>query len=180
MHGRLLMDREAAHDPSRRTPGHLLLRDLLANKEDAARDRLLRLLGLQYPTADFEGVRRGLRSPSEKKRASAVEIVESTLKQPLREAVVGLLDDRPDAERLAAAGRFHEARATTYEDLLDAMLASSSEALQDLAAFHVGELALVSLRARVAALAAEAPTRRDLRKALSQIGGDAAEDVTAC
>lgn len=175
MHGRMVMEREVEREPARRTPGHLLLRDLLANKEDAARDRLLRLLGLQHPSADFESVRRGLRSPSKKKRASAVEIVESTLKHPLREAVVGLVDDRPDAERLAAAGPFHRARETSYEALLDTMLTSSSEALQDLAAYHAGELALSGLRDRVAELAAGAPARRDLQRALEHLGAGPTE-----
>jgi AAA family ATP:ADP antiporter len=176
---RLTLEAGAQADPRRRTPGYELLQRVLLDKEEHARDRLLRLLGLAHPHADFARIRRGLRSDAPKARASCVELVSNLLRPPLRAAVVALIDDQPDAERLAAAGPFHAVEQRDYDALLEHMLASESEAVQDFTAFHVAELALSRFRPLIAAAAAANPKRADMARALARLDGAAGQEV-AC
>jgi AAA family ATP:ADP antiporter len=176
---RLTLEAGARAEPRRRTAGFELLQRVLLDKEEHARDRLLRLLGLAHPYADFARIRRGLRSTAPKARASCVELVGNLLRPPLRTAVVALIDDQPDDERLAAAGSFHVPEPRDYEALLEHMLASESEAVQDFTAFHVGELGLSRFRPAIAAAAAADPGRADMVRALAQLDSSTAQGV-AC
>jgi hypothetical protein len=175
---RLTLEAGARADERRRTAGHELLQRVLVDKEEHARDRLFRLLALAHPHADMARIRRGLRSSEPKARASCIELVGNLLRPPLRAAVVGLIDDLPDRERLAAAGPFQPAAASIpddYEGLLEHMLASESEAVQDFTAFHAGELRLARLRPQIAAIAAADPRRADMTRALAQLDAGARE-----
>jgi ATP:ADP antiporter, AAA family len=176
---RLTLEAGASADERRRTPGHELLQRVLLDKEEHARDRLLRLLALAHPAADLARIRRGLRSASAKARASCVELLSNLLRPPLRAAVVGLFDDQPDGERLAAAGSFHRPARRDYEALLEHMLQSESEAVQDFTAFHVGELGLARFRPRIAAIAGSDPNRADMTRALAQLDAAGAREA-AC
>ncbi|HMI89738.1 MAG TPA: Npt1/Npt2 family nucleotide transporter, partial [Polyangiales bacterium] len=176
---RLTLEAGVQVDPRRRTPGYELLQRVLRDKEEHARDRLLRLLGLAHPHADLARIRRGLLSASPKARASCVELLNNLLRPPLRAAVVALIDDQPDGERLAAAGSFygHEQlpEQRDYEALLEDMLVSESEAVQDFTAFHIGELGLSRFRPVIAAVAATDPERGDMARALLQLDASSAE-----
>ena len=175
---RLSLERGGPQDGARATSGQGLLLHVLRDKERNACDRLLRLLGLAYPFADFAKIRRGLRSPSAKTRASCVELTASVLSLPLRAAVLGLIDELPDAERLALPGPFYAPARRSYEQLLDQLLDSDSGALQDITAFHIAELGFRHFRPRIAALAAAAPARADLGAALIRL--DAGSGMAAC
>jgi AAA family ATP:ADP antiporter len=165
---RLTMIEGAQADPKRATPGHGLLVRILRDKEQNAIGRLLRLLGLAFPAEDFSQIARGLRSKDKGARASSVELIENLIEPPLRGAVMGLVDDAPDAERLAASGKFHRPLRLEYEPLLARMLDSESESLQDLTVYHVGELRLGNLRERVEALPRE---RSDVARTLELLDG---------
>ncbi|HKU36507.1 MAG TPA: Npt1/Npt2 family nucleotide transporter [Polyangiales bacterium] len=164
------LQRGAEAEPARHTPGHALLVHVLTDKEKNACGRLLRLLGLANPTADFARIRRGLRSGSEKTRAKCVELLGSSLQQPLRSAVLGLFDELPDDERLASAGEYYRARRLDYEALLEQLLAHESASLQDFTAYHIAELELTRLAPLLAALAQRQPGRADLVRALGKLG----------
>jgi ATP:ADP antiporter, AAA family len=166
---RLILERGAEARPERRTPGHELLMHVLIGKEVNARDRLFRLLGLMYPTSDFARIRRGLRSPSAKVRASCVELVSTLLNGPVRGALVGLTEDMPDADRLASAGPFYEPSHRNYEDQLQHMLSSESAAVQDVTAYHVAELGLTRMRPLIEAIAEADPGRADLVTTLARL-----------
>ena len=125
---------------------------LLRDKEDNAIERLFGLIGLAYRSDDFTDIYRGLSSTRKEARATSLELIENILKEPLRRAVLGLVDDLPDADRVIAAGAYHTPLGLDYEGLLAHMLASTSESVQDLTVFHVGELGLTSFRAAVAKL----------------------------
>ncbi len=179
---RLSLVRGAAREPRRATPGHELLVKMLHDKEDNAVGRLFRLLGLLHPTEDFAQIYRGLRSGKREARASSVELCENVLPPPLRQAVLGLIDDLPDEERLLASGRYHAPRRLEYDELLATMLESTSEALQDLTAYHVGELGLASFRERIDRLRRADPPRTDVERALEVLGATRglAEEAPAC
>ncbi|HEU4535642.1 MAG TPA: Npt1/Npt2 family nucleotide transporter, partial [Polyangiaceae bacterium] len=133
---RLLLERGAAADPARATPGHALLARALRDKETDAVDRLFRLLDLSHPREGFATIYRGVRSGREGARADGVELLHNVLRPPLRGAVVGLVDDAPDAQRLAAGAAFHAPLGLSYEGLLGHLLESNSRSLQDLALYH--------------------------------------------
>jgi ATP:ADP antiporter, AAA family len=146
VHWRLVLSRGGK---ARATPGQELLLSLVRDKEVHARERLFRLLGLQFRDENLEQMYRGLRSPSPKVRASSREILESFLPPRWREAVLALIDDAPDAQRLARAVPFYRPEPLDYEGLLERMLEHPGETLRCLAVYHVGEIRLQSLRPRL-------------------------------
>jgi len=138
---RLNLQRGVTQDPARKTLGYELLHDLLRDKETNTRGRLFRLLGLLYPTEDFVQIYRSL-ALSKQQRATSIELLESILREPVRGAVLGLVDDGADELRLARAGRYHRAKALGYAELLASLAESDSDSLQQLSRYHAAELGL--------------------------------------
>jgi hypothetical protein len=173
---RLSLERGAQVEPTRRTAGHELLVNVLRDKESNTLGRSLRLLGLAHPAADFATIRQSLRSNSPKTRAKGVELVGNLLEQPLRGAVLGLIEDAPDSQRLAAAGPYYRAARLDYEGVLERMLDRESPALQDFTAYHIAELGLTRFRPLLAALAHTDPARSDLQRALHKLAPELRSD----
>ncbi|MEM9489003.1 MAG: Npt1/Npt2 family nucleotide transporter, partial [Myxococcota bacterium] len=162
---RLIMTTAGEGQPEWVTPGHELLRTILADKERNAIDRLFRLLGLKYPTQPFPRIYRGLTSTQA--RTSSLELIENILAPPLRGAVIGLIDDLPGPQRLAAAGPYHQPLRLSYEHVLSTMLDSQSETVKSVTVFHIGELGLVQFRDRVAALRGAEVSPSDVERTLT-------------
>jgi HEAT repeat protein len=148
---RLTLLRGAAAQPERTTPGHELLVALLRDKEVHARERVFRLLDLQFRGQDLERIYRGLASTDPKVQASSRELLEALLLPPQREAVLALVNDVPDRVRLTQAEAFYRARDTGYEELLASLLDEPGETLRCIAAYHVAELGLQTFRPRLEA-----------------------------
>ncbi|HSB61856.1 MAG TPA: hypothetical protein VLI67_09060, partial [Vicinamibacteria bacterium] len=149
IHWRLVLERGVAIDPRRATPGRDLLVRLLHDKEVHALERIFRLLALQHRGEDFKGIYRGLRNPSAKVKAVSRELLENLVAPPLRDPLLALVDDAPDAERLPQAAPYYQARALGYEELLGLILEQPGESLRCIAAYHVGELGLKELRPKL-------------------------------
>jgi hypothetical protein len=149
VHWRSVLEKGAREDPRRATRGHGLLSDLLRDKEVQAGERLFRLLGLQYRGEDLRQIHRGLRNSNAKVRSGSRELIENLLGPPLREAVLALVDDAPAGVRLAQAAHYYQAPPLDYEAVLVTLLEGDSETVQSLAAYHVGELGLTTLRGRL-------------------------------
>lgn len=145
----------AREHPERRTAVHELIVTMLLHKERHAVDRALRLLHLVHPVSDFRRIRKALRSESADARARGRELLEHTLVGRVRLTMMSLLDDAPDAERLAGANAFHTPSDLDYEGVLAALLDSGGSALESLVVYHVGELRLTGLRPRVEAISVE-------------------------
>ena len=152
VHWRGVLERETAGDPRRVTPGHELLVQLLRDKETHAMERLSRLLALRYRGEDMKGVYRGLRSGDPRLRASSRELLEHLLAPPLRGAVLALVEEIPDPERLARATPFYAPPVLDYEGVLAVLLDEGGESLRCIAAHHAGELRLQALRPRLEGL----------------------------
>ena len=146
---RVQLTRGATQDRARSTPGHALLRDLLRDKEANTQARLFRLLGLLHPSEDLVHIYRSL-SVSKGLRATSVELIESILREPVRSAVLGLIDDAADELRLTRAGGYYRARPLGYAALLDRLEHSDSGAVREIARFHRTEVAEIEPRAEVA------------------------------
>jgi ATP/ADP translocase len=164
----LILAEGARQQASRKTPGHELLQVLLVDKERNATERLFRLLGLAHPTEDFAEIHRGLSSTKDA-RATSMELIENVLDDPLRAAVVGLVDDVPGEQRLARSGKYHRALDLDYEGVLSFIIDGDSEAAADVAVFHVAELGLVSFREKIAPLTDEGGLRSDVTRALARL-----------
>jgi hypothetical protein len=149
---RLVLLQGARADPSRKTAGHEILAALLQDKETSTRERLFRLLSLRFRTEDMKGIHRGLLSTNPKVRAGGRELLENLIAPSLREAVLALVDDAPDADRLRRAAPFYTPVPLHYESLLATILDRSSESLRCVAAYHIGELGLTNLRPRLESL----------------------------
>jgi hypothetical protein len=133
----------ARDDPRRATSGHALLIALLRDKEAHASERIFRLLGLQDRSEDFADIHRGLRNTNPKVRASSRELIENVVEPPLRAAVLALADGR------LPSGHPSPVPPLGYEELLASLLEQPGETLRCLAAHHVGELRLRTLRGRI-------------------------------
>jgi AAA family ATP:ADP antiporter len=138
---RLMLVRGAEQDQKRKTATQVLLHDLLRDKEANARGRLFRLLALIYPSEDFGQIYRSL-NVSSNHRATGVELIESILREPVRSAVLGLIDDCADELRLARAGKYHHPRVLDYASLLDQLSHGESDAVRQVARHHAAELGL--------------------------------------
>jgi ATP:ADP antiporter, AAA family len=164
---RLVLERGAADEPARATPGHALLVGALRDKEVHAVDRLFRLLDLEYPREGFAQIYRGLRSGRASARADGVELLHNVLRPPLRGAVVGLVDDAPDDQRLEAGRDFYRPAGASYEALLGLLVENRSRTLQDLALYHVGELNLRRFLGLLRELSARGEVSSDLARTLA-------------
>jgi HEAT repeat protein len=149
---RMQLARGASQESARRTPGHELLHDLLRDKEANARARLFRLLGLLHPSEDLVHIYRSL-VVSKELRASSVELIENILREPVRSAVLGLIDDCADSLRLARAGGYHRPHRFEYGALLAHLAGSDSETVREVTQYHVAELALASSSSQTAEVA---------------------------
>ena len=63
--------------------------------------------------------------------------------------MLAIVDEAPDASRLARAEGFYARAALDYEGVLALMLEVGGESLRCIAAYHVGELGLLALRPRL-------------------------------
>src|SRR5262249_29354283 len=88
----------------------------------------------------------GLWNQSAKVRSSSRELLENLIEPPLRGALLALVDDAPDGDRLRRAAPYYAPRPLDYETLLALILEQPGESLPSIAAYHVGELGLRALR----------------------------------
>lgn len=171
------LERGRAEVPERATAGHRLLVDMLQDKRDHVVERAFRVLALARPEGDFISIYRSVTSDRPLLRASGVELLENLLKNPLRSALVGLVDDRPDRERPAAGSAYQEPLTLDYDAQLERMLYSSSETIRDVTVFHIGELwhigelGLASFKSKLLELA-DTDARDEVARALSLVGRD--------
>jgi hypothetical protein len=131
-HSRLLED-----SPSYRTSAAELLQKLLLDQQAASMERLFLVLGLLYPAERFTRIQRGLASTNPKQRASSNELIENVVRPPLRDAVLTVVDDLSDRERVVRLGA--ERTETSYDTLLAAMVAEAGD-LGVLAVHHAREV----------------------------------------
>jgi ATP:ADP antiporter, AAA family len=150
VHWRSVLEAGGREHPERATAGHELLVQLLRDKEEQATERLFRLLALLHRGEDFKGIYRGLRATDARARASSRELLENLLQPPLRLPVLAIVDDGKDETRLArAGGGIYGPSDLRYEDVIGLILDRGGESLRCVAAHHVGELGLASLRPRL-------------------------------
>ena len=148
-----MLEQGARGVPGRATPGHDLLVALLRDKEAQSIERLFRLLALVHRREALRDMYRGLRATDARARSSSRELLEHLLEQPLRDAVMAIVDDAPDASRLSRAGTLYARDALDYDAVLALMLDRGGESLRCIAAYHVGELRLVALRPKLEEIA---------------------------
>jgi hypothetical protein len=98
----------------------------------------------------------------------AIVLFGNIFKLPLRSAVIVLVDDAVDGERLEQCGEFHARVELGYEELIEQMLSSHSIVVRDVAIYHVGELGLRRLAAVIQGLR---PVTSDVERTLSLLLG---------
>jgi hypothetical protein len=85
-------------------------------------------------------------------RAGSRELLENLVAAPLRGALLALVDEAPDPDRLARAAPYYTPRPLDYQALIALILEQPGESLRCIAVYHVGELGLGALRGRVETL----------------------------
>ncbi|HVW27764.1 MAG TPA: hypothetical protein VHC69_20505 [Polyangiaceae bacterium] len=190
---RVTMDELSTDQPEARTAVAEMLLALLADKEDAALDRVFRILKVLDPSEEFEILLAGLRSSDAGRRASGRELLSHVVPEPLRGGVLAMVDDAAAGARLRLATRFYDpstrARGdrvtrpegaangaqrerTTEGDALFVtclrdMLGDSSDAIRGVASYRIAELGLGQLEPELRALALAGDS------ALAELGGHA-------
>jgi ATP:ADP antiporter, AAA family len=168
---RVILEAGARDDETRKTDGHTLLVDLLRDKEQSTIGRVFRLLAVLFPQHQFGVIYRAIESGERLHRAGAVELTSNLLSSPLREAVVGLVEEMDDEARLAVAGPFHEKLEGEYAALLRTLLASKSSIVRDVTAFHVAELGEADLVEPLNMLNNDGKGSTDVQRALDVLRG---------
>lgn len=130
-------------EATRRTAGHRLLVDLIAQRQDFAVERLFRVLGLRAPEDDFAQLYDSVHGEDPAARAAGRELLERLLPAAWRGAVLALVDDAADEERLAGAAPHYTAEPIAYDALLRELAVHPSDAVAALASYHAAELGLV-------------------------------------
>lgn len=139
---RMILTAAADKQPARNTPVGRLVGTLLRDRETHAMGRLFRLLGLLHPGESFERIQRGLHSKDARARASARELCENLVHPAAhRDALLCLIDDLADAERLARLPASFRIPAITADELLHEMIRRGGHRGQ-IVAYHAGELGM--------------------------------------
>jgi hypothetical protein len=128
-----------ARGTEKKTRASQLLGEMLRDKEVHALERLFRVLDLMRLGESFERIYRGLQSRNAKARASSRELIENLVPPPLRDPLLAMVDDVPDAGRLARTAPFYAVPPLAYEALLAAMAGRGGE-LAMLARYHATEI----------------------------------------
>jgi len=128
------------------SPGAELIRELLGEKRRWAIEHTFRALGILHPRHDLRSVHDAISRGDGNRRSAAREIVESLLPVEQRSALLAVVDDLTPADRRARLGDLAAGPFPTYEALLGALLADSSESLKCVVAHHIAERHLVALR----------------------------------
>ena len=144
LYWRINLVRGATAQPKRLTPGHSLIVMLLRDKERHTVERIFRLLGLAFRHEDLRSIHRGLANANPKVRAGSRELLENLLAPPLRESVLGLVDDVPDERRLAGLRPDLARPSIEYEALLTLLGERGRHTLSSIAGYHARELGLAA------------------------------------
>jgi HEAT repeat protein len=131
-----------------RTPAFGLLHELLLAEHQSAIERIFRLMQMKYPREDFTRMFRGMRSEKAAARASARELLQHTVKQPEKDAVLGLLEEVSDEEKLEYGARLLQRGASPSQDpklvdprtLLRTLIARGSSTVRAIAEHYAREL----------------------------------------
>ncbi len=122
--------------------GAAFLRRTLAEQLRRKLDVIFRLISLLYPPKDIFDAFYGLRSGRPDLRSNALEFLDNTLQNPVRQMLLPLLESRA-AERIVEHGRtFFGFGAGSYAESLGALLGESDPWLQSCAAYAAAEAGL--------------------------------------
>jgi ATP:ADP antiporter, AAA family len=144
LYWRINLVRGAAEQPKRLTPGHSLIVMLLRDKERHTVERIFRLLGLAFRHENLRSIHRGLANANPKTRDGSRELLQNLLAPPLRESVLGLVDDVADDRRLAALRPDLARSSIDYETLLTVLGERGRQTLRSIAGYHARELGLAT------------------------------------
>lgn len=123
----------------------LLLKDALSHRQDQARNRLLTLLSLKYPTETIDLVGRNLSSTQINVRANATEVLDNLLTKDEKPLVLPVVEDTPIEQKLdLASTRFGLTRRDRLACLRE-LLTASDTWLNICAAAAVAEWKLAEL-----------------------------------
>jgi HEAT repeat protein len=167
----------------RSAPGGQLLLRLLRSKENYAIERLFRLLGLQHPKGEFRRIYRGLHSQRREIRANSRELLENLLPPRYRDAVLALVEDVGDEQRLANGEPVFRPTSANTEGVLRELVDTESQNLRALSTYHAAELGMADVGEKpIAALPQSAylsGIREQAKSMLKQAKDPATEDAPA-
>jgi len=145
---RVTLGRIAETRTELRTQALDLLQELLLVEHRNAIERVFRLMQLKYPREEFSRMYRALRSENATTRASARELLQHTVKPPEKEAILGLVDEIPEEEKLAHGVRYYSPEQSEKDNpvsVLQTLIARGSSTVQSIAEHYAREVGLGDL-----------------------------------
>jgi hypothetical protein len=143
LHWRVALEDAVRNQPAWRTTGYHLIVALLRHKEALAIERLFRVLGLRHRDEDVGQIYSGLTGGDPSARSSSQELLEQMLSGDRRTAIMGLVEELPDAERLAQGRAYYEPETVDPATLVETLSHARSVSVSCLAAFYAAQLGLV-------------------------------------
>jgi ATP:ADP antiporter, AAA family len=126
-----------------------LIRELLGEKSNRAIEHAFRALGILHPREDLRSIHAALTGADDTRRSAACEIIDSLLPADRRSILYAVVEDLSADERRTRLGALAPGPFETYEELLGALLADSSQSLKCVVAYEVGERNMVELRTKL-------------------------------
>lgn len=174
---RSVLDRAMARTPERfEGPGVALLRDLAAEKERNAINRLFRLMHLMAPDAEMSVLYAAYAGTSEGARADALELLSTRRPRALPGVVMPFLEAQGTEDRLALLRRASgvgsggpEKALPSLEEALRQALLHRSHSLSMVAGYVVAELGLSALRPELVRRSSEGSLAEALGAALRRL-----------
>lgn len=120
-------------------PGTQFLRRALSEQLNRRLDVIFRMIGLLYPAKDIVDAYYGISSGRRDLRANAVEFLDSTLLNPVRQMLLLIIEDR-GAERIIEQGRvWFGIQRGGYEETIRTLLSEPDPWLQACAAYAAAD-----------------------------------------
>ncbi len=150
-----------------------LLTGLLQDKLTQALDRAFRYLNLIHRQEDLRGVTLAVRSADRKLRGQALEYIDTltldATNAELRTLFRLVVDDLPDADRVARATAFIPDPPRSYHRALSKLIRDPDDAIASLAAYHALMLRTSGLTSDVLTVSEQRPTLSNLEKIVEHL-----------
>ncbi len=119
-------------------PDSSLLTRSLKQRLDQNVELIFRLLGLQYPLKDIYSAYIALRGARADRRASAIEFLDSLLRQDVRSMILPLIEESSTERLMERASREFGVRPATAEEAMRVVLGHSDVWLRACAVYEIG------------------------------------------
>jgi hypothetical protein len=119
------------------TPGKILLKRAITEKLDKSKEKMFRLLALEYPPGDIYNAYLGIQSGKKTIRASGIEFLENLLHKDAREMLMPIVDETSPADVINRSKRLFKIKIASKEEGLQYLIRGNDPWLRACALFNL-------------------------------------------